>query len=189
MTAETKQQHTSWFVRVLESHRILSASWRAMEIGFWIGFRKFLVFLDYMFFLTIYKSSQIFYCVSNAFYAPGSNDRGHVVFVLSVWLFVCLSVCLSVVNFNLHDNFWIVRDRDFIFGIHTSLMTPFQYHQGQWLGDLDLEAENSFLDFVAAEGGGHSVSQTRLDFYLKKSIRALFIQLHAHNIATQRRRN
>ena len=30
------------------------------------------------------------------FYAPGSNDRGHIVFVLSVCLFVCLSVCLFV---------------------------------------------------------------------------------------------
>ena len=35
------------------------------------------------------------------FYAPGSNDQGHIVFVLSV----CLSVCLSVVNFNLAINF------------------------------------------------------------------------------------
>ena len=42
------------------------------------------------------------------FYAPGSNDRGHIVFVLS--LFVCLFVCLSVVNFNLRYNFWTVRD-------------------------------------------------------------------------------
>ena len=32
----------------------------------------------------------------NFFYAPGSNDRGHMVFILSVSLFVCLSVCLSV---------------------------------------------------------------------------------------------
>ena len=31
------------------------------------------------------------------FYSSGSNDQGHLVFVLSV----CLSVCLSVVNFNL----------------------------------------------------------------------------------------
>ena len=38
----------------------------------------------------------------------------------------CLSVCLSVVNFNLRYNFWTVRDRDFIFGMHTPLMTPFQ---------------------------------------------------------------
>ena len=35
------------------------------------------------------------------FYAPGSNDRGHIVVVLSV----CLFVCLSVVNFNLRYNF------------------------------------------------------------------------------------
>ena len=35
------------------------------------------------------------------FLCPGSNDRGHIVFVLSV----CLSVCLSVVNFNLRYNF------------------------------------------------------------------------------------
>ena len=29
-----------------------------------------------------------------SFYAPGSNDRGHIAFVLSVCLFVCLSACL-----------------------------------------------------------------------------------------------
>ena len=52
------------------------------------------------------------------FYAPGLNDRGHIVFVLSV--------CLSVVNFNIRYNFWTVRGRDFIFGMHILLMTPFQ---------------------------------------------------------------
>ena len=47
------------------------------------------------------------------FYAPGSNDWGHIVFVLSVCLFcpICLFVCLSVVNFILRYNFWTVRDR------------------------------------------------------------------------------
>ena len=35
------------------------------------------------------------------FYAHGLNDQGHIVFVLSV----CLSACLSVVNFNLRYNF------------------------------------------------------------------------------------
>ena len=34
--------------------------------------------------------------IKNAFYAPGSNDRGHIVFVLSVCLSECLSVCLFV---------------------------------------------------------------------------------------------
>ena len=60
------------------------------------------------------------------FYATGSNDRGHIVFVLSVCLSVCLFVCLSVVNFNIRYNFWTVRGRDFIFCMHTSLMIPFQ---------------------------------------------------------------
>ena len=49
---------------------------------------------------------------------PGPNDREHIVFVMSV--------CLSVVNFNLRYNFWIVKDKDFIFGMHTPLMMPFQ---------------------------------------------------------------
>ena len=40
------------------------------------------------------------------FYAPGSNDRGHIDFVLSV----CLFECLSVVNFNLR-----YRQRSHIF--------------------------------------------------------------------------
>ena len=39
---------------------------------------------------------------------------------------VCLFVCLSVFNFNLRYNFWTVRDRDFIFGMHTALMTHLQ---------------------------------------------------------------
>ena len=61
------------------------------------------------------------------FYAPVSNDRGYIVSVMSVCLFVvCLFVCLSVVNFNLRYNFWTVRDGDFIYGMHTPLMTPFQ---------------------------------------------------------------
>ena len=46
------------------------------------------------------------------FYAPKSID-------------ICL-VYLSVVNFNLRYNFWKVRDRVFIFGLHTPLMMPFQ---------------------------------------------------------------
>ena len=38
----------------------------------------------------------------------------------------CLFVCLSVVIFNLRYNIWTVRDRNFIFGMHTPLMMPFQ---------------------------------------------------------------
>ena len=58
------------------------------------------------------------YSINFIFYAPGLNDRGHIVFVLSV----CLSVCLSVVNLNLRYNIRTVRDRDFIFDMHTPLM-------------------------------------------------------------------
>ena len=43
-------------------------------------------------------------------YAPTSIDQGHFVFVLSV--------CLSVVNFNLRYYFWTIRERDLIFGLH-----------------------------------------------------------------------
>ena len=37
-----------------------------------------------------------------------------------------LSVCLSVVNFNHRSNFWTERDTDFILGMHTPLIMPFQ---------------------------------------------------------------
>ena len=80
---------------------------------------------------------------------------------LSVCPFVCLSVCLTVVNFNLRYNFWVVRDRDFIFGMHTPLMTPIQMTPRSmtlW-PCFDLEAKNSFLNFVAS-GGILCVSQT-----------------------------
>lgn len=43
-----------------------------------------------------------------------------------VCLSVCLFVCLSVVNFNLCHNFWTIRDRDFIFSMHTPLIKYFQ---------------------------------------------------------------
>ena len=88
------------------------------------------------------------------FYALRSNDRGHLVFVL------------SVVNFNLRYNFWTIRDRDFIFGMHTPLMTPFQMTPRSmtlW-PYFDLEAENSFLDFVAA--GGIVFHKYNLIFFL-----------------------
>ena len=39
--------------------------------------------------------------------------------------------CLSVVNFNLRYNL-AVRDRDFIFGMHTPLMMPFQMSPRSW---------------------------------------------------------
>ena len=81
-------------------------------------------------------------------FMPPDRMIGAYCFCL-VCLFVSMFVCLCVVNFDLRYNFWTVRDRDFIFGVHTPLMTSFQ-----WVCDLDfdLEAKNNFLDFVAAGG-------------------------------------
>ena len=77
-------------------------------------------------FVFIFQFCLFFYTAINELLyilslCPGSNDRGQIVFVLSV----CLFVCLSVVDFNLRYMFWTVRDRDFIFGMHTPQMMPF----------------------------------------------------------------
>ena len=86
-----------------------------------------IVLMVYTFVLLLDEEDVLYHIhICFIFYAPGSKDRGHIVFVLSVCLFVCLFVCLSVVNFNLGYNFRTVRDRDFIFGMHTPLMMPFQ---------------------------------------------------------------
>ena len=50
---------------------------------------------------------------------PMERNSGALVFVLSVWDSVKK-------NFNLGDNFRTVRDRYFIFGMHTQLIKPFQ---------------------------------------------------------------
>ena len=77
-------------------------------------------------------------------------------------------VCLSVVNFNICYNFWTVRGRDFIFGMHTPLIMPFQMTLRSMTFmtlTLTFALKIAFLDFVAA-GGIVSVSQTHLDFCL-----------------------
>ena len=120
------------------------------------------------------------------FYAPGSNDRG-ILFMppdrmigaycffpvrLFVCLSVCLSACLSLVNFNLRYNIWTVRDRDFIFGMHTPPMMPFQMTPRSmtlWF-DFDLESKNSFFDFVTTGGGDTVVFHNHpLDFFIHLS--------------------
>ena len=77
------------------------------------------------------------------FYAPGSNDRGHI-------FLSCLFVCLCVVNIILRYNFWTVRDRDFIFGMHTPLPLSNDPKINDLVTLIYLEAKNSFLDFVAS---------------------------------------
>ena len=81
------------------------------------------------------------------FYAQESNDWEHIVFVC---LFVCLFVCCQL----LHPNFWTIRDKVFIFCMHTPTTMPCKWHQGQWLSDhyFYCYAKNSFFGFVAARG-------------------------------------
>ena len=78
----------------------------------------------------------------------------------------CLSVCLSVVNFNLVYNFWIVRDRNFIFGMHTPLMMPFYDTKVNYLG-FGLCAKITFLDFVAPWG---IVFHKHMYFFFSKDV-------------------
>ena len=81
----------------------------------------------------IHVLSYYTYCLRQYLfiYAPGSNDQGHIVFVLSVCLFfVCLFVCLSVCllsTLTFAITFELKRGNgDFIFSMHTPLMKPFQ---------------------------------------------------------------
>ena len=82
----------------------------------------------------------------------------------------CLFVCLFVWHCQLYHSLllWSVRNRGFIFGMHTQIMTPFQMTPRsitQWPCDLDfdLRAKNSFFRLCCHRG--HSVSQTHLDFW------------------------
>ena len=52
------------------------------------------------------------------FLCPGIDFAG-------IWFLSCLSVC-PWQNINLRHNFLTVRDRDFIFCMHTQLLIPFQ---------------------------------------------------------------
>ena len=52
----------------------------------------------------------------------------------------CLSLCLSIVNFNIRYNFWTIKNTDFILAMHTSLIMPFQMTLSSITFDLDLYA-------------------------------------------------
>ena len=77
---------------------------------------------------------------------------GAYCFVLSV----CLFLCLSDVNFNLRFNFWTIKDRVFILGMRTPLMTPFKWYQRQWPCDLDsdlwVKIQKTYSFFFATRG-------------------------------------
>ena len=109
-----------------------------------------------------------------SFFMPPDRMIGGILFLscLSVCLFVCLFVCLSVVNFNIRYNFWTVKDRDFIFGMHTCtpLMMPFQMtptHQVQWPCDLDFDlcSKNSFFGLCCRQGHSPCFTNTPWFFF------------------------
>jgi hypothetical protein len=57
-----------------------------------------------------------------SFYVPHQYSGGHIVFALSVGLFVCLCVCVFASNFNICHNFCNIADSNLIFGMHVYLM-------------------------------------------------------------------
>ena len=83
-------------------------------------------------------------------------------------LSVCLFICLSVVNFNLRYNFWTIRERDFIIGMHTPLMIPSQMSPRSmtlWPCDhVTLKLKIAFSTLLPP-GAYCCVSQTPLDFF------------------------
>ena len=107
------------------------------------------------------------HCEYSNFYAPGSNDRGHIVIVLSF--------CLSVVNFNLRYNFWAVRGRNFIFGMHSLLMTPFQMTPMSMIFTLTLKPKIAFWTLLPP---GDTLCFTNTPWFLTPIHRKIYILLY-----------
>ena len=77
-----------------------------------------------------------------------SNEYGHIIFVLSV--------CLFVVNIYLHYKFWTVKDRDFMFGMYIQLMMPFYMTPSAmtlWLWCWPLRTKHDLYCFTLLPSG------------------------------------
>ena len=81
-----------------------------------------------------------------------SNDRGFIVLVLFVYL-------LSTLTFPI----WTVRDRDFLSGMHTPLMVPFQMTQRSRTLKLTFVFKIAFWTVAARD----KVSHKRIFFIMK----------------------
>ena len=153
------------------TNRVISLFWMHVysnSLAFSSTFHKIYIFLIcrsitdscifvWVFFCTKLYASYLFNIKTISFYAPDQMVGAYC--YCPVCLFVCLFVCLSVVvNFNLRYNFWTIRDRDFIFGMHTPLMTRFQ---------MTPRSMTFWPPFWTCCRQGHSFSHTHLDF-LKK---------------------
>ena len=100
--------------------------------------------------------------------SPDRMIEGILIFAcLFVFLSLCLFVCL-LSTLNLRYNFWTVRDRDFIFGMH-AYSTNDALSNDTKVNDLVTLTLTSKLKipFSTLLPPGHSVSQTHLDFYLR----------------------
>ena len=61
--------------------------------------------------------------INSVLIMPKEFTSGHLV--------LGMSVCESVaINFNLGNNFLTIRDREFMFNMHTLFMNPFKWHKG-----------------------------------------------------------
>ena len=87
-------------------------------------------------------------------YAPEWNSGAYSFCPVCDSVSDCDSVCLWLCgkNFNLGHNFWTVKDRDSIFGIHTQLINPFQMTPRSmtlwpwpWYPILDFVAAGAFV--------------------------------------------
>ena len=99
--------------------RITVYTLNAGPIGVWVSStcKDQLIFSDFLPVLYPYITSLYLF---DLLFMPLDRMMGCILFLS------CLFVCLSVVNFNLCCDFWTLRDRDFISGMHTQLIMPFQ---------------------------------------------------------------
>ena len=91
-------------------------------------------------------------CLYTCIFMPPDRMFGGILFLSCPS--VCLSVCLSVVNFKLRYNFWTLRDRDFIWHAYS---TNDARSNDTKVNDLvtltlTLKLKIAFFNFVAAGG-------------------------------------
>ena len=100
------------------------------------------------------KSIQRLRRRSRKMFQPISSQGGHRGLLIGTknTNFFCLCVCLEKKCF---QNFWTARDRDFIVGMHTELMKPYEMAQGQLTWQWP--AENSHFELCCCWwGDGYS---------------------------------
>ena len=84
----------------------------------------------------------------------------------SVCLWLSLSVCDSVAkNVNLGLSFWTIKERDFIFGMHTQLMKQLKWHHGQWPCDFDHDLHTKNSQFWTLLPPGEFVFRKHINFH------------------------